>query len=99
MVVIRKDWQTLPASATTVNVPNFENHAQPTPEPTSTPLPDNTQQPIAHLVDLNEIKHDEPIEPWAVNITHPLLWSSLRKGCESFSSKASLTSSLSACHH
>jgi len=75
MVVICKDWQALPVSATTVNVSNIENHARPTPEPTYTPLPDNIQQPTAHLsskpyiVDLQDVNHDKPIEPRAINIT------------------------------
>jgi len=57
MVVISKNWQALPVSATTVTAPIIENHAPP---------PDPIQRPTAHLssepdiVELNEINHDEP---------------------------------------
>jgi len=63
MVVIHKDWQALPVSTTTVSIPNTETHI---------PL-DNIQQPTTHIssepdiVELHKIKHNEPIEPWAVN--------------------------------
>jgi len=69
MVIIHKNWQALPMSATTVNVPNIEDHARPTPESTYTPPPDTIQQPTANLsskpdtVELHEINHDEPNEP------------------------------------
>jgi len=73
MVVIRKGWQALPVSATTVNIPNIEDCTGPTPEPTYTPLPDNIQLPNAHLssepdiVELHKINHDEQNEPWGIN--------------------------------
>jgi len=73
MVVIRKSWQALPVNATTVNVPNVEDHAWPTPEPSYTPPLDNIQQPTANLssqpdlLELHKINHNEPNEPRAVN--------------------------------
>jgi len=72
MVVICKNWQALPVSATTVNGPNIEDCTRP-PEPTYAPLPDTIQRPTAHLsskpdiVELHEINHDEPNEPRAGN--------------------------------
>jgi len=72
MVVIQKNWQALPVSATTITLgPGIEVRAQPTPEPTYTPSPDNIQRPTVHLnskpdlVELPEINHDEPNEPQA----------------------------------
>jgi len=59
MVVICKNWQALSVSATTVNVPNIEDHT--------------IQRPTAHLnskpdiVELHKINHDEPNEPRASN--------------------------------
>jgi len=70
MVVICKNWQALPVSATTVNVPNIEDCTQP---PSPGGLPDDIQQPTAHLsskpdiVELHKINHDEPNEPRAIN--------------------------------
>jgi len=66
-----KNWQALPVSATTGNVPNVEDQARP---PSPRGLPDNVQWPTAHLsskpdiVELHEINRDEPNEPRAVNI-------------------------------
>jgi len=60
MVVIRKNWQALPVTVTTVTAPD------PIQQPT-----DPIQWPTAHLssepdiVELNEINHDEPNEPAA----------------------------------
>jgi len=71
MVVIHKNWQALPVSATTVAAPIIEDHAWPAPVSSYTPPPDPIQQPTAHLssktdiVELNEINHDEPNEPVA----------------------------------
>jgi len=66
MVVIRKNWQALCVTATTVTAP----------EPSYTPPlgslsldrrdgPDPIQQPTAGIVELNKINHDEPNEPTA----------------------------------
>jgi len=58
MVIIRKNWQALPVTATTVTA-------------TTVTVPDPIQQPTAHLssepdiVELNKINHDEPNEPTA----------------------------------
>jgi len=70
MVVICKNWQALPVSATTVNIPNIEDHSWP---PSPIRLPDNIQWPTAHLsskpdiLELHKINHDEPNEPRAGN--------------------------------
>jgi len=72
--MVRKNWQALPVSATTVTVPNTEDHAWLTPEPTYAPLPDTIQWPTAHLssepdiVELHKNNHDEPNEPRAETI-------------------------------
>jgi len=55
MVVIHKNWQALPVTATTVTAP-VSSH---------TPPPDPIQQPTADIVELNEINQDEPNEPMA----------------------------------
>jgi len=74
MVVICKDWQALPVSATTISAPNIETQPQPR---LPQQLPDNIQQPTAHvsskpdIVELQEINHDEPNEPAAVYIPPP----------------------------
>jgi len=65
MVVIRKNWQALPVTATTVTGPN------PIQQPTGSlslgrgdgPAP--IQQPTADIVELNKINHNEPNEPTA----------------------------------
>jgi len=73
MVVICKDWQVLPVSTTTISIPNIETHPQTPPQQ----LPDNIQQPTAHIsskpdiVELHEIKHNKTIEPQAVDIPPP----------------------------
>jgi len=54
MVVICKNWQALPVTATTVTAPN------PIPQPTA-PIP----QPTADIVELNKINYNEPNEPTA----------------------------------
>jgi len=77
MVVICKDWQALPVSATTISTPNIETRPQPQSWPPPQQLPDNIQQPTAHIssepdiVELNKIKHNETIEPRAVDIPPP----------------------------
>jgi len=50
MVVIRKNWQALPVSATTVTAPVSSYM----------PPPDPIQQPTADIVELNKINHDKP---------------------------------------
>jgi len=71
MVTIHKDWQALPVSMTIISAPNIETQLQPRP---SQQLPDNIQQPTAHIssepdiVELQEINHDEPNEPMAMDI-------------------------------
>jgi len=68
MVVIRKNWQALPVTATTVTAP----------EPSYTPPPDPIQQPTADIVELNEINHNKPNEPAADTYQYssrpPLVW-------------------------
>jgi len=73
MVVIRKNWQALPVTVTTVTAPT---------EPSYTPPTDTIQQPTAHLssepdiVELNKINHDKTNEPTANTYqysTHPPL--------------------------
>jgi len=70
MVIIHKDWQVLPVSATTISTPNIETRPQTLPQQ----LPDNIQQPTTHIsskpniVELHEIKHNKMIEPRAVDI-------------------------------
>jgi len=79
MVVICKDWQALPVSMTTISAPNIETCPQPGPQSQPLPqqLPDNIQQPTAHIssepdiVELNKIKHNKMIEPQAVDIPPP----------------------------
>jgi len=69
MVVIHKNWQALPVSATTVTAPNIEDHAWPPPVSTYTPPPDSIQQPTAHLssepdiVELHEINQQVDGQP------------------------------------
>jgi len=71
MVVICKNWQALPVSATTVTAPIIEDHPRPAPVSSYTPPPDPIQLPSAHLsskpdiVELNKINHDKPNEPAA----------------------------------
>jgi len=84
MVVIHKNWQALPVSATTVTAPIIEDHSRPAPVSSYTPPPDPIQRPTAHLsskpdiVELHKINHDEPNEPAAntINICDapPLVW-------------------------
>jgi len=74
MVVICKNWQALPVSATTVTAPVSSY----------TPPLDPIQLPTAHLssepdiVELNKINHDEPNEPTASTYIYrnnpPLVW-------------------------
>jgi len=74
MVVIRKNWQALHVSATTVTAPNIEDSAQPPTVSTYTPPPDPIHQPTAHIsskpdiLELHKINHDEPNEPTANTI-------------------------------
>jgi hypothetical protein len=74
MVVIHKNWQALPVSATTVTAPIIEDCAQPGPASSYTPPPDPIQWPTAHLsskpdtVELHKINHDEQNEPAANTI-------------------------------
>jgi len=74
MVVIHKNWQALPVSATTVTAPIIEDRAQPAPVSSYTPPLDPIQWPTAHLssepdiVELHKINHDEPNEPVADTI-------------------------------
>jgi len=65
MVVIRKNWQALPVTATTVTAPIIEDRPLPAPVSAYTPPPDPIQQPTADIVELNKINHDEPNEPAA----------------------------------
>jgi len=62
MVVICKNWQALPVTATTVTAP--VSAYTPPPDPIQQPL-DPIQQPTADIVELNEINHDKPNEPVA----------------------------------
>jgi len=59
MVVIRKNWQALPVTATTVTAPTVT-----APDPIQQPV-NPIQQPTADIVELNEINHNEPNEPTA----------------------------------
>jgi len=78
MVVIHKNWQALPVTATTVNAPD------PIQQPTGSlslgrgDSPAPIQQPTADIVELNEINHDEPNEPTADAYKYsscpPLVW-------------------------
>jgi len=74
MVVIRNNWQALPASATTVTAPIIEDSARPPTVSTYTPPPNPIQRPTPHLsskpdiVELHKINHDEPNEPTAIAI-------------------------------
>jgi len=65
MVVICKNWQALPVTATTVTAPIIEDHPRPAPVSSYTPPPDPIQQPTADIIELNEINHDKPNEPAA----------------------------------
>jgi len=62
MVVIHKNWQALPVTATTVTGLS---------EPSYTPPPDPIQQPTADIVELNEINHDKTNEPPAYSSCPP----------------------------
>jgi len=74
MVVICKNWQALPVSATTVTAPIIEDRAWPAPVSSYTPPLDPIQWPTAHLsskpdiVELHKINHNEPNEPAADTI-------------------------------
>jgi len=57
MVVIHKNWQALPVTATTVTAPIIEDHPLPAPVSSYTPPLDPIQQPTADIVELNEINH------------------------------------------
>jgi len=67
MVIICKNWQALPVTATTVTGPD------PIQQPTA-PI----QQPTADIVELNKINHNEPNEPAANTYQYssrpPLVW-------------------------
>jgi len=65
MVVIRKNWQALPVTATTVTAPIIEDCPRPAPVSSYMPPLDPIQLPTADIVELNEINHDEPNEPAA----------------------------------
>jgi len=61
MVIICKNWQALPVTATTVTAPDtIQQPVNPIQQPTA-PI----QQPTADIVELNEINHNEPNEPVA----------------------------------
>jgi len=61
MVVIRKNWQALPVTATTVTAPNtIQQPVNPIQQPVN-PI----QQPTADIVELNKINHDKTNEPVA----------------------------------
>jgi len=85
MVIIRKNWQALPVSVTTVTTPIIEDRAWPAPVSSYTPPPDpiqwpmdNIQQSAADIVELHKINHDEPNEPAASTYIYsnnpPLVW-------------------------
>jgi len=65
MVVIRKNWQALPVTATTVTTPIIEDRPRPAPVSSYTPPPDLIQRPTADIVELNKINHNKPNEPTA----------------------------------
>jgi len=69
MVVICKNWQALPVTATTVTGLSVSSY---------TPPPDPIQQPTADIVELNEINHDKTNEPAASTYQYsscpPLVW-------------------------
>jgi len=65
MVVIHKNWQALPVTATTVTAPIIEDRPRPAPVSSHMPPPDPIQLPTADIVELNKINHDEPNEPVA----------------------------------
>jgi len=85
MVIIRKNWQALPVTATTVTAPDpIQQPVNPIQQPTGclslgrgdSPAP--IQQPTADIVELNEINHNEPNEPVANTYQYssrpPLVW-------------------------
>jgi len=78
MVVIHKNWQALPVSATTVTTPIIEDRPLPAPVSSYTSSLDPIQQPTADIVELNKINHDEPNEPAASTFSYsnnpPLVW-------------------------
>jgi len=66
MVVIRKNWQALPVTATTVTGLSEPSYTPPT-DTIQWPT-DPIQQPTADIVELNKINHDEPNEPRPTHI-------------------------------
>jgi len=78
MVVICKNWQALPVSATTVTAPIIEDCPRPAPVSSYTPPPDPIQLPTGDIVELNKINHDKPNEPVASTYLYsnnpPLVW-------------------------
>jgi len=74
MVVICKNWQALPVTATTVTAP----------DPIQQPVgslsldrrdgPELIKQPTADIVELNKINHDKTNEPAAYSSHPPLIW-------------------------
>jgi len=61
MVVIHKNWQALPVTATSVTAPDpIQQPTDPIQQPT-----DPIQQPTAGIVELNKINHDKINEPAA----------------------------------
>jgi len=78
MVVICKNWQALPVSATTVTAPIIEDCPRPAPVSSYTPPLDPIQLPTADIVELNEISHNKPNEPAVSTFLYsnnpPLVW-------------------------
>jgi len=72
MVVIRKNWQALPVTATTVTGLSEPSYTPPT-DPIQQPA-DPIQQPTADIVELNKINHDKTNEPAAFSSHPPLVW-------------------------
>jgi len=76
MVVICKNWQALPVTATTVTGLSEPSYTPPT-DPIQQPT-DPIQQTTADIVELNEINHDKTNEPMANTYRYssrpPLVW-------------------------
>jgi len=76
MVVIRKNWQALPVTVTTVTGLSEPSYMPPT-DTIQRPT-DPIQQPTADIVELNKINHDKTNEPAANTYQYsscsPLVW-------------------------
>jgi len=73
MVVICKNWQALPVTATTVTAPDPIQQPAGSLSLDRRDSPEPIQQPTADIVELNKINHDKTNEPLAYSSCPPLV--------------------------